>query len=73
MIETHNLIKHFVNQKNQPVMEELKKFPNGNPTIIKAVKKLNKLRPWPHLLVKLEAANPQNKWKLPQNTSNKFS
>ena len=65
MIETHNLIKHFVNQNNQHAMEELKNFPNSNPKIMKAVEKLNKLRPWPYLLVKLEVANPQNKSKLP--------
>ena len=47
MIETHNLIKHFVNQKKQHAMEEFEKSPNGNTKAIKAVKKLNKLKPYP--------------------------
>ena len=38
-----------------------------------SVEKLNKLKQRPHLLVKLEKANSQNKWKSSQNTSNNFS
>ena len=67
------LHKHCVNQKIQYAIEEFKKLPNGNTKIFEAMKKLNKLKPLPHLLVKLETANPQNKSKSSQNTSNKFS
>ena len=47
--------------KTQHAIEKFKKLPKCNTKIFEPMKKLNKLKPRPHQLVKLETANPQYK------------
>ena len=55
-------------KKTQHAIEEFKKLPKCNTKIFEPMKKLNKLKPHPHQLVKLETANSQNKQIFINNT-----